>query len=128
MDNRFCDITHLGANLDIFYHTTKEIHLILHFRDTLEKAMQENDKTRKLILDMMSANMKLFNSSIIDGFDSIITEFRESENPKVSKDVFINKLSLILTDPIYRVAFGFKNIGCDVGNSLQKSLDEFKRY
>lgn len=127
MDDRFYEITHLGSNLDVFSHAADEIHITLHLRDAIEKAMQENVEARKLLLEMIHSNMRLFNSSIIGSFDSIITEFRACDNPRISKDALIDKLSLILTDPTYKVAFGFKDRGCDVGKSLQKSLDEFKR-
>lgn len=126
MDERFHNIMGIGANLDSYTYAADEIKIMLNFRELLDTSMKNDSSNCHLILNHIRKIMELYNSSIINSFNSLIEEFRACSNPQISKTAYIDKLALLLEDSNYEIAFGFKNIGSDVGKSLQKSLDEFK--
>lgn len=126
MDERFHNIMGIGSNLDSYNYAADEIKIMLNFRELLDTSMENDSSNCHLILNHIRKIMELYNSSIINSFNSLIEEFRACNNPKISKIAYIDKLALLLEDSNYEIAFGFKNIGPDVGKSLQKSLDEFK--
>lgn len=125
-DERFHNIMGIGANLDSYTYAADEIKIMLNFRELLDTSIDNDSSNCHLILNHMRKIMELYNSSIINSFNSLIEEFRACNNPKISKIAYIDKLALLLEDSTYEVAFGFKNISPDVGKSLQKSLDQFK--
>ena len=127
-DERFFNIIDFSKKLDLLHFCQEEILLVINFKSTFEKILKTEKKEEVYhIMEMIDTNRKNYKTSIVSLFESIIEEYKNSQNPIIDKDTFIKKLEEIFNNHEYNIAFGFDDNDYSVRNEITKIINEFQK-
>lgn len=123
----FHDVFEYANNLDYLDESINNIIFIASGKNIITEVFDKKDEDYKLDwAEFIKFTKDTFHKSIINLFKSIINEYQNCPNPKISTNEFISLLNDFLTEPCYQIAFKLdrENI---LEKELRKIINEFNK-
>ena len=124
-DERFFNIYDFITNLDNLCNARECIMVMVNFKKLFLKKHNSREIDNEISILKDSVNTK-FKNSIINLFKCIINDFNNCQNPKISKEELLSKMSKVFDNPMSSLAFFLDDKKCSVKDEVTTIIEQFK--